>query len=185
MYLTLPSCNCIFIFNFHRHYGCILTVVKDTIHAKLMMSLKYHSISPVHTCDLEHDSATIRWRTCVCSRWYIHTTRWLRRFDSGSFFFCLFHLHYPKILQAQPKMLEDCWSRLGLFMWWKKSSERNQRRSKIVEADAIRQKFQMWFKLRIAVKLRNNDVTIKNRSRITAESHFKSQMWTGLFIADP
>ncbi len=33
------------------------------------------------------------------------------------FFFFWFGLHYPKILRAQPKIIEDCWSRLGLFTY--------------------------------------------------------------------
>ncbi len=68
--------------------------------------------SPIHTCDSERNFAVIWWRTCVCSCWYIRTTRQQRRF-----IFVLFYLHYPKILRAQPKMFEDCQSKLGLFMW--------------------------------------------------------------------
>ncbi len=49
------------------------------------------------------------------------------------------------------------------------SSERNNRRSKILEANPVRQKFQVQFELQIAIGLRNDDVTITNRSRITFE----------------
>ncbi len=37
---------------------------------------------------------------------------------------------------------------------------------KIDEADAILQKFQMWFELRIAIESRNDDVTTTNRVRV-------------------
>ncbi len=58
------------------------------------------------------------------------------------------------------------------FLWqsfvymFKKSSEHNWRHSKMVEADAIRQKFQMWLELQILIELQ----TILSQSQIVAES---------------
>ncbi len=57
------------------------------------------------------------------------------------------------------------------FLWqsfvymFKKCSEHNRRRSKMVKADAIRQKFQVGLNFRIEIKLR----TMMSRSRITAK----------------
>ncbi len=51
-----------------------------------------------------------------------------------------------------------------------KSSERNQRGSKIVEADVICQKFRMWFELPNCNRVVNDDVMIMNRSQIVFES---------------
>ncbi len=76
-------------------------------------------------------------------------------------------------LSKNPPSTEDvrALSKLTCFVYViKKSSEHNQRRPKIVEADVIRQKFQMRFELRIAIESRNSDVTITNRSQIAAES---------------
>ncbi len=64
------------------------------------------------------DSRAIRWRTCVCSRWYIHITRWQRWFDSGSFFFRFIYIT-------------------------QKSSEHNRKCSRIVEVDLV---YFMWSK---------------------------------------
>ncbi len=53
-----------------------------------------------------------------------------------------------------------------------KSSEHDQRCSKIVEANAICQNFQMWFELPNRSRVANDDITIMNRSQITAKSRF-------------
>ncbi len=65
----------------------------------------------------------------------------------------LFCLHVRKILRAQPK---------------------------VVEADLIRQKFQMWFKLPNRNRVANDNVTITNCSQIAIESRSNRAVWTGL-----
>ncbi len=53
---------------------------------------------------------------------------------------------------------------------FEKSSEHNRICSKMVEADVIRQKFQMQFELPNHNRVANDDITIMNRSQIVAES---------------
>ncbi len=90
----------------------------------------------------------IRWQNCICSRWHVHTTRWQRRFDSSSFFFVSFTLskNPPRTIRRSRIVEVDLVSY-----------------PKIVEADAISQKFQMRFELQIAIESRNDYATITNR----------------------
>ncbi len=97
-----------------------------------------------------HQAAHILWRNHEGAPDYLHTNERTWSFytpcDRGSFFF------------------------FGFVYMIQKSSEHNRRRSKIVEADVIRQKFQMRFELPNRNRVANDDVTIINCSQIVFES---------------
>ncbi len=103
---------------------------------------------------LGHYLKVIQWRTCVCSRWYIHTTRWQRRFDSSSLFFCFIYIIQKSFEynQRHTRIVEV----LGLFMWSKNPPSATE--------DAQRLSKQMWFTKNF--KYGSNSKSQSNRTRV-------------------
>ncbi len=141
----------------------------------------HQDFSPVHTCD--SNATWLRFNDEHALSLVHSHYKTAEAVQQWSNFF-LFHWHYPKILRVQPKKLKDCRSRLGLFTWSKNppsATEDAQRLSKQTRFDSLKilNAVRTPNRNRVAKRWRHYHESLSSH----AESHSKSQVWTGLFWA--